>query len=119
MRALVVEDEKAYAEVVAHALRAWGYEVTCAGNGREAVECWEDGAFDLVCLDLVMPEMDGIEVVAWLTRRPSVGRIILMTGFNPHYAALAEKLAMARNVTDVHLLNKPFRLEALRQLMQA
>jgi len=61
-RVLVAEDHPVNAEIVCALLGESGCRVTVASNGREAVAAYESGAFDLVFMDIQMPEMDGIEV---------------------------------------------------------
>jgi CheY-like chemotaxis protein len=62
-RILVVEDDDSLVELVKFRLHAEGYEVLVAHNGREGVESARANAPDLVLLDLMMPEMDGYEVL--------------------------------------------------------
>jgi len=60
-RVLVAEDHPVNAEIVCALLGECGCRVTVARNGREAVAAYQSGAFDLVFMDIQMPEMDGIE----------------------------------------------------------
>ena len=60
MRILAAEDNAANRKVLAAMLAPAGAEITFAENGKEAVEAWSREAFDLVLMDVQMPEMDGI-----------------------------------------------------------
>lgn len=60
---LVVDDDGANRDLLSQRLERQGYEVVSAGNGREALDLLATGAFDLVLLDIMMPEMDGFEVL--------------------------------------------------------
>ncbi|WP_230969652.1 hybrid sensor histidine kinase/response regulator [Nitrogeniibacter aestuarii] len=60
-RVLVAEDHPVNAEIVCALLGECGCRVTVAANGREAVAAYQAGAFDLVLMDIQMPEMDGVE----------------------------------------------------------
>jgi len=60
---LVVDDNKDNQEVLAHRLRRLGYQVTTADSGQEALALIEQRPFDLVLLDVMMPGMDGLEVL--------------------------------------------------------
>ncbi|MEZ5262826.1 MAG: response regulator transcription factor [Acidimicrobiales bacterium] len=62
MRVLVVDDEVDLANAVAKGLRREGYAVDVAGSGQEALDALGFTDYDLVCLDLTMPGIDGIEV---------------------------------------------------------
>jgi signal transduction histidine kinase/CheY-like chemotaxis protein len=64
LRVLVAEDNPVNQRVVQGMLRACQCEVVLANNGREAVEAWGRGSFDVVFMDVQMPEMDGFEAVA-------------------------------------------------------
>ena len=61
-RILLVEDEGAIAQTIEFALRAEGFETAHALNGRDALRIVADDAFDLVLLDVGLPDMDGFEV---------------------------------------------------------
>ena len=60
---LVVDDIEANRGVLSRLLRRQGYEVATAKNGRQALEMMQANMFDLVLLDVMMPEMDGYEVL--------------------------------------------------------
>jgi DNA-binding response OmpR family regulator len=62
LRVLVVDDERALAEVVASYLRREGFEVTLAHDGPAAVDAAREGRPDLVVLDVMLPGFDGVEV---------------------------------------------------------
>jgi DNA-binding response OmpR family regulator len=62
MRILVVEDEDDLADAVAVGLRREGYAVDVAGDGRSALDRLGVNAYDMVCLDLNLPDLDGLEI---------------------------------------------------------
>jgi len=70
MRILVVDDEPDLADAVARGLRREGYAVDIAHDGETAVEKASVTPYDLVCLDLTMPGMDGLEVCQRLREEP-------------------------------------------------
>src|SRR5437588_8846353 len=78
-KVLVVEDEPAIADVVARYLRRAGYETAVAGTGRDAVGRAEEARPDVVVLDLMLPDIDGLEVMRRLRREPRRRAIILLT----------------------------------------
>ena len=59
MRILVVDDEKTLVKGMKFNLENEGYEVECAYDGAAALELAREGRFDLIILDVMMPEMDG------------------------------------------------------------
>ena len=60
---LVVDDEQGFLDLYVYILEPMGLEVICAKNGKEAVEKFKDRSFDLVLMDVHMPEMTGPEAL--------------------------------------------------------
>jgi two-component system alkaline phosphatase synthesis response regulator PhoP len=67
---LVVDDDERTCEAVQRLLGRMGYVVVCANNGPDALNVLHDLRFDLVILDWMMPEMDGLEVLRRLRKDP-------------------------------------------------
>lgn len=76
-RILVVEDEPSIREVVSLYLRRAGYQVMVADDGRKALESLASQPPDLVVLDLMLPEIDGLEITRWLRERGDTPIIML------------------------------------------
>jgi DNA-binding response OmpR family regulator len=81
---LLVENEEGQRLLYERELNEEGYLVLWARNGKEALKRLEESIFDLVILDIVMPEMDGIEVLAKIVSRYKKMPIILHTAYT-HY----------------------------------
>jgi len=110
---LLVEDNPINQKVALRILAHIGYQAELAGNGRAAVTAVQQQSFDLVLMDLQMPEMDGFEATRQIRRtvpRQRQPHIIAMTA-----AALAEdqRQALAAGMDD--FITKPIRPEALAQ----
>ena len=71
LRILVVEDNAVNQKVIMHILHNRGHTVALAGNGREALAALEQAMFDVVLMDVQMPEMDGFEATAAIRARES------------------------------------------------
>jgi two-component system cell cycle response regulator CpdR len=78
---LLAEDDDSLRRFLAKALEKAGYDVRACADGEEAVEALEEGPFDLLLTDIVMPGMDGIEVARIAAEREPKLRIMFITGF--------------------------------------
>jgi len=109
MRILIVEDERTLREGLTDLLSAAGHDVVAREDGRSAVDCGTREAFDLVLLDLMLPDLDGIEVCRRLRRaRPSL-YILMLTARGSEDDRVAGLEAGADDY-----LTKPF---AVRELL--
>jgi CheY-like chemotaxis protein len=85
LRILLAEDNNVNQRLASHLLERQGHEVVLAGDGRQAVALTEKEAFDLVLMDVQMPEMDGLEATACIRKREKPGTrrlpIVAMTAF--------------------------------------
>ena len=79
---LIVEDEQHQRELYAMELQDEGYEVDQAANGKEAVEMVKSNRYDLVIMDIRMPEMDGIEALGKILSRDKKIPIVIYTAYS-------------------------------------
>jgi len=105
---LLVEDDEHLAEGLAFNLRNKGYEVEIVGGGEEALETVERRSFDLVLLDLMLPGIDGLEVVRRLRRSGNTRPVLIITARNRADDAIAGLDAGADDY-----IPKPFDLDEL------
>jgi two-component system response regulator MtrA len=77
-RILLVEDDPSIREVTALGLHAAGFEVTSAADGAEGLDRWRADAPDLVLLDVMLPRLDGLEVLRAI-RRESTTPVVMLT----------------------------------------
>ena len=104
---LLVEDEEKIARFTELELVHEGYEVTKAFNGRNGLELAESGQFDLVLLDVMLPELNGLEVLRRL-RRESQVPVIMLTARD----AVMDKVSGLDAGADDYI-TKPFAIEEL------
>lgn len=106
-RILLIEDEEKIARFTELELRHEGYEVEKAFSGRTGLELAESGRFDLVLLDVMLPELNGLEVLRRL-RRSSDVPVILLTAKD----AVSDKVSGLDAGADDYI-TKPFAIEEL------
>lgn len=82
MRILVVDDEKNILKLYQAELEDEGYEVVTANSGREALEVFDRENPDLVTLDILMPDMDGIQVLRYLKEKKPAVPVIMLTAYD-------------------------------------
>jgi|SaaInl7_200m_RNA_FD_contig_51_1235773_length_698_multi_6_in_0_out_0_2 CheY-like chemotaxis protein len=83
MRVLLADDEPDIRYLYRQMLEGCGYQVDEAADGREVLELIEGGTFDLVIMDLYMPNVDGFEAIGLIRAKDSQVPIIVMTGHYP------------------------------------
>jgi two-component system KDP operon response regulator KdpE len=110
-RILVIDDDSAISEIVRAILEKAGHEVFAASNGLLGLASLAREPVELVIADIVMPEMDGIEVVRQLRSMTRPPKIIVMTGGNREGAA--NQLAVARGLGADATITKPLRAKHL------
>jgi CheY-like chemotaxis protein len=76
---LIVDDEAVIRDLCSRALK--GYHVVQAGNGQDALTVFEKGGIDVILTDVMMPVMDGIELLKRLKEKEPTIVVIVMTGF--------------------------------------
>jgi len=79
---LIVEDEQHQRDLYSMELQDEGYEVDQASNGKEAVDKVKASKYDLVIMDIRMPEMDGIEALGKILSRDKRIPIIIYTAYS-------------------------------------
>ncbi|HEY8082416.1 MAG TPA: response regulator transcription factor [Solirubrobacterales bacterium] len=112
-RILLVDDEQSVQTLLSYPLRKDGYHVTSALDGREALERFTEGRFDLVILDLMLPKIDGVEVCRQLRRNSQVP-IIMLTAKGSE----TDKVAGLEVGADDYI-TKPFSMREFRSRVKA
>jgi two-component system response regulator MprA len=114
MKVLVVDDDFAVRESLDRALRANGFDVQLAGDGREAFARIEAAPFDAVVLDVLMPGLDGMAVCRSLREGGNKVPILMLTARE----AVSDRVAGLEAGADDYLV-KPFALEELLARVRA
>ena len=112
-RILLVDDEQSIQTLLSYPLRKEGYHVTSALDGSEALQRFDEGRFDLVVLDLMLPRRDGVEVCRELRARSQVP-IIMLTAKGSE----SDKVAGLEVGADDYI-TKPFSMREFRSRVKA
>jgi two-component system, sensor histidine kinase and response regulator len=112
-RILLVEDNPVNQEVAKHMLQGFGCSVDLADNGLEAIKAVQQGMYDLILMDCMMPEMDGYQATAEIRRQQRAGKLSQF----PIIALTANAIEGDREKCLIagmdDYLSKPFKADAL------
>jgi DNA-binding response OmpR family regulator len=112
-RILLVDDEESLQKLLSYPLRSDGYEVVAAQDGQEALDRFDEGQFDLVVLDVMLPRVDGFDVCRKLRARSAVPIIMLTAKAEEFDKVLGLELGADDYIT------KPFSMREFRSRVKA
>lgn len=117
MRVMICDDEPDFRAIVADVVTGMRMEAIEVARPEAFAETYEAGPPDIVVLDIVMPNIDGLELVDWLANAGYRGRLVLVSGYNPNYARAAHTMADLKGIASVTVLQKPVSLADLRAVL--
>ncbi len=107
-KVLIVDDEKDFLDIMAERMRARGIDVATTTSAKDALSMVEEEPYDVVIMDLMMPEMDGFKALKLLKDKKPDIQIILLTGNVPE-----EKCTEAIELGALDVIEKPADLKVL------
>jgi len=113
-RILVVDDNKDFADVFCDILRSNNYKVESCYGGAQAIAEVENNVFDILFLDIRMPDMDGVETLKKIKKIRPETSVIMMTGYSVDemvHKALEEKAS--------DIIYKPFEIDKVLSLIKS
>ena len=114
---LLAEDSLINQKLAIGLLEKWGHRVTVANDGREAVDLSERGGFDLILMDVQMPELDGLDATRLIRRRETTtGEHLPIVAMTAHAMKGDRELCLEAGMDDY--LMKPIRAEQLFQALE-
>ncbi|MCK5147494.1 response regulator [bacterium] len=114
-RVLIVDDEQIVLEVLQRILNRIGYQTVVIGSGQEALKQFDNEEFDLVLLDVLMPEFNGFDIAKKMKKAKPDQKIIMVTGLGEDAAV---HQAGAENVPVDNVLSKPFSFEKVKNILE-
>ena len=114
MRVLLVEDERELSRALAKMLAKDGYDVDCVYDGADGLNFASTGMYDIILLDVIMPKLNGFEVLSELRRRKLDTPVIMLTALSDENDKIA---GLDRGADDY--VSKPFSLNELLARMRA
>jgi DNA-binding response OmpR family regulator len=114
MQIMLVEDDSLLADGMVRALKRDGFAVNWLRDGRSALDSMRVEPPDVLVLDLGLPDMDGLEVLAWLRHRGLPTPVLILTARD----AIADKIAGLDKGADDYL-TKPFDMDELSARLRA
>jgi signal transduction histidine kinase/CheY-like chemotaxis protein len=118
LRVLVAEDNPVNQRVVQSILEHRGHTFRMTANGREALAAWEQESFDIVLMDVQMPEMDGFQATAAIrSREESTGAHIPIVALTAHALKGYRERCLAAGMDGY--LSKPIRTDELIELVES
>jgi DNA-binding NtrC family response regulator len=113
IKVLIAEDEEMLGTVLEQFLTSRGHAVTVVRDGRAALEALRRDAFDVALLDIVMPELDGLEVLRHVVDEPAPPQVIIITGNGTIETAIT-----AIRLGAYDYLSKPYRMAEIDVLVR-
>ncbi|MBM3096864.1 response regulator transcription factor [Gluconobacter cerinus] len=114
MRLLLVEDDESIASEVSEELKTRGYDVTWVDNGILGLEAAQSGQYDLMVVDRMLPEMDGLSVIEALRRQKITLPVLVLSALS----AVDDRVNGLKAGGDDYL-TKPFAMEELAARLEA
>jgi two-component system response regulator MtrA len=115
---LMIDDQAGITRVVELIARQLGIEFRAVNSSLAATEAFIDYRPDVVILDMIMPEKDGIDVLNEILCIDTSARIVLTSGFGEGFLRLAKGVAVLHDAERISVLQKPFRRNELVRLLE-
>ena len=114
---IVVDDDPEIAELVSEVGLLSGFDTRTTGNGIDFQVIWAESRPSVIVMDLVMPDMDGVELLYWLGEQHCETPIILISGYGAEYLEMADHIGTGKGDTIVGTLQKPIDIADLEELL--
>ena len=113
-----IDDDLLLGDIFSYVGEATGFDVEIVPSGKVLKNKLRKKRPDLLVMDIVMPNMDGIELINWFAEIQCKLPVVLMSGYDSSYLNAAAKLAAAQKINVVGRLQKPIAIETLEKLFR-
>jgi DNA-binding NtrC family response regulator len=114
---LVIDDEKSITKIVDKIATELGFDVRTLNDAATAFETFESFKPDILMLDLMMPDVDGIDVLNQVLVAGTGAKVVVMSGYGKSYLQLGKAVGVFHSHPDIATLAKPFRRADLMELL--
>lgn len=108
---LIIDDNQEFLDLLCEFISASNYITNCCNDSKDALQKFDDFNPDIVITDIIMPNIDGIEVLITLRKKNPSTKFIVISGGNKGHGE--SYLRMAKELGANIILNKPFELTVL------
>lgn len=119
MRLLIIDDEEDICDLIAEIGRRNGFETFSASNADPVPQILSDTPPDVIMLDLMMPGIDGVELLRLLSEKSKNARICLISGSDARVLNSARRLGSAHGLNVVAALEKPLTIQTLNDFFSS
>jgi EAL domain-containing protein (putative c-di-GMP-specific phosphodiesterase class I)/FixJ family two-component response regulator len=116
-RILILDDDAAVGQTIQWIAESLGFEAEFVTRPEEFFERLEQNSPDIITIDLVMPELDGVEIIRLLTERKCRAKIVISSGRGSRVLEAAQRSASEHGLSIAGVISKPISKEALRLLV--
>lgn len=113
LKVLVVDDKKVIGDLFEFTLGYNGHQVKIVENAEDAIHLMQKEPFDIAFLDIVMPGIDGVQLIGEIRKLDAHIPLVMMSGFSVEY-----KKQMAKTLGAVAFLRKPFEYDDIKRVIK-
>jgi EAL domain-containing protein (putative c-di-GMP-specific phosphodiesterase class I) len=114
---LILDDDAAVAQTIQWIAESLGFEAEFVTRPDEFIQRLDRMSPDIITIDLVMPELDGVEIMRLLAERKCRAKIVISSGMGSRVLEAAQRSASEHGLSIAGVISKPFSKEALRSLV--
>ena len=114
---LSIDDDPQILAIIRNVALELGYQAEMTSNAGKFMTAYSRVHPSVITMDICMPDTDGIEMLRWLGSVETGAKIIILSGADPSYAEMAQRLGQAGGCRDITILRKPFRIADLRRAL--